>query len=89
MSTPILELLKYMELEENEETNDRLDKFSLIYHANPMTDTEHREKYIKAITPIYRDPVKDKPQTNITQLQELKKMQEEKRGIFSVVKGGK
>jgi hypothetical protein len=76
LETPVVEALKYIELEKKREQEERFFSFLSMFHAHPMADAEGRKKFIEAIQP----KVKSAPvvyETNLDQLKQLKAMQGE------------
>lgn len=51
LETPVLEALKYIELVTEEEQELRLDRYMMMWYANPEVDEKNRQQYLESIKP--------------------------------------
>lgn len=71
MRTPLSEVLKYLELDQKEQADKRMDEYMMLVHADPNVEQKYRKLYVDAITPQHARP-KLKLETDLDQLRRLK-----------------
>jgi len=78
LATPFIETLKYLDLELKRRKADRWNRYMDALYAHPMgVDNDKRKKYMELIQP-QPERKEMKLETNVDQLREIKRQQEER-----------
>ena len=90
LAAPFCELLAHLDMLKDKEKNERFGQFMNMFYANPMTNKQARQQYIKSIQPeseLLKGAKRGKLATDLTQLKALKESQDREAAVAKI-RGG-